>query len=95
MVILSILMIVFIAIANIAGAFVVFKKRSVYKGALIILAFAPVFGGMGSLIAISIIRDPFTVFYGLQIGYMLLVNSGIVLFIAVIVSCLQKVLKMM
>lgn len=90
MAILLTLMIVFIVIANIAGAYVVLKKRSIYKAAFIILAFAPVFGGIGDLIAVSMIRDPFAVFYGLQIGYILVINSGVVLLIGVVVTGLRR-----
>ncbi|MBN6889850.1 3-isopropylmalate dehydrogenase [Cytobacillus horneckiae] len=89
----TIMMIFFIIIANIIGWLVFLQKRSIYFFALTILCLAAVFGGAGSILGIVIIRDPFAVFYGLQIGYILLMNSGIVLLIAALTTLLRKMYK--
>ncbi|WP_217282577.1 3-isopropylmalate dehydrogenase [Bacillus sp. CRN 9] len=89
----TIVMIIFIIIANVIGLLVFLQKRSIYFAALTILCLAAVFGGAGSILAIVIIRDPFSVFFGLQIGYILLMNSGIVLLIAALTTLLRKMYK--
>ncbi len=79
-----------IAAGNIL-AFITFrKKKSLYSAALTILLMAPVLGGIGGVMALLIIRDAFAVFYGLQVAYFLLVNSAIILVIAVITSAVRN-----
>ncbi|MGE7673237.1 3-isopropylmalate dehydrogenase [Lysinibacillus sp. NPDC094403] len=87
----KILMYFLIIIANIIGFFVFFKKKSIYSAASTILCLTLVFGGAGSLLAIAIIDDPFAIFYGLQIGYILLINGVIVLLIAILKSVVKKI----
>ncbi|WP_285400388.1 3-isopropylmalate dehydrogenase [Lysinibacillus sp. fls2-241-R2A-57] len=91
----KIFMFLFIIIANIIGFFVFFKKKSIYLAALTILCLAIVFGGAGSLLAIAIINDPFAIFFGLQIGYILLINGVIVLLIAVLKTVVKKINSVM
>lgn len=72
-------------------AFITFrKKKSLYSAALTILLMAPVLGGIGGVISLLVIRDAFAVFYGLQVAYFLLVNSAIILVIAVITSAVRN-----
>lgn len=85
-----ILMGFFIVIANVIG-FVFFKKgKNLYFAAFIILLLAGVFGGLGGALAVFIIRDAFAIFYGLQVGQYLIVNSVIVFFIAILVTVIKK-----
>lgn len=84
------LMAVFIVSANIIGFITYRKKRSLYSAAFIILLTAVLFGAIGGAIAVIIIRDPFAVFYGMQIGQYLLFNSIIVFVIAILVSGVKK-----
>ncbi|MDM5247624.1 3-isopropylmalate dehydrogenase [Lysinibacillus sp. G4S2] len=91
----KIFMFLFIIIANIIGFFVFFKKKSIYLSALTILCLAIVFGGAGSLLAIAIINDPFAIFFGLQIGYILMINGVIVLLIAVLKTVVKKINSVM
>jgi len=86
----TILTFILVIIANIIGFIVFFKKKSVYLAALTIVGLALVFGGAGSLLAIAIINDPFAIFYGLQIGYILMINGVIVLFIAILITVVKK-----
>lgn len=86
----TILIFILTIIANIIGFFVFLKKKSVYSAALTILGLAIAFGGVGSLLAITIINDPFAMFYGLQIGYILMINGVIVLFIAILITVIKK-----
>ena len=46
---------------------------------------------MGGALAVFIIRDAFAIFYGLQVGQYLIVNSVIVFFIAILVTVVKKV----
>ena len=86
----TILTFILVIIANIIGFIVFFKKKSVYLAALTIVGLALIFGGAGSLLAIAIINDPFAIFYGLQIGYILMINGVIVLFIAILITVVKK-----
>lgn len=87
---LYVLMGVLIVAANVLGFLSYRKKKSLYSAALTVLLMAPVLGGIGGVIALLIIRDAFAVFYGLQVAYFLLVNSAIILVIAVITSAIRK-----
>ncbi|MFJ7973707.1 3-isopropylmalate dehydrogenase [Psychrobacillus sp. NPDC096389] len=80
----------FIVIANIIGFLSYRKKRNLYFAAFTILLLAVLFGSIGSALAVFIIRDPFAIFYGLQVGYYLLINSVIVLFIAILVTVIKR-----
>ena len=80
----------FIVIANIIGFLSYKKKRNLYFAAFTILLLAVLFGSIGSALAVFIIRDPFAIFYGLQVGYYLLINSVIVLFIAILVTVIKR-----
>ena len=84
------LMGVFIVIANIIGVITYRKKKSLYSAAFIILLSAVFFGAIGGAIAVFTIRDPFAIFYGMQIGQYLLFNSLIVFIIAILVSAVKK-----
>ncbi|KQU63250.1 3-isopropylmalate dehydrogenase [Bacillus sp. Leaf406] len=87
---LYVLMGFLIIAANVLGFLSYRKKKSLYSAALTVLLMAPVLGGIGGVIALLIIRDAFAVFYGLQVAYFLLVNSAIILVIAVITSAIRK-----
>ncbi|MED4551122.1 3-isopropylmalate dehydrogenase [Lysinibacillus capsici] len=79
-----------IVTANVIG-FVFYKKKiNLYNAAFIILLLAGVFGGLGSVLALIIIRDPFALFYGLNIAYYLLINSLIVFILAILVTIIKK-----
>jgi uncharacterized membrane protein YfcA len=85
-----ILMGFFIVIANIIGFISYKKKKNLYSAAFAILLLAALFGAIGGILALFIIRDAFAIFYGLQVGYYLLINSVIVFLIAVIVTVIKK-----
>lgn len=85
-----ILMGLLIVATNVLGFLSFRKKKSLYSGALTVLLMAPVLGGIGGVISLLIIRDAFAVFYGLQVAYFLLVNSAIILVIAVITSAVRN-----
>jgi len=80
----------FIILANVMGFVFFKKKKSLYFAAFIILLLAGVFGGLGSVLALFIIRDAFAVFYGLNIAYYLLINSLIVFLFAILVTLIKK-----
>ena len=86
-----ILMGFFIIVANIIGFIAYTKKKNLYFAALTILLLAASFGGLGGLLALIIIRDAFAIFYGLQVGYYLLVNSIIIFVVAMLVTGIKKV----
>ena len=85
-----ILMGFFIVIANIIGFISYKKKKNLYFAAFIILLLAVSFGEMGGALAVFIIRDAFAIFYGLQVGQYLIVNSVIVFLIAILVTVIKK-----
>ncbi|MFE3575124.1 3-isopropylmalate dehydrogenase [Lysinibacillus sp. NPDC059133] len=85
-----ILMGFFIVMANVIGFIFFKKKKNLYSTAFIILLLAGVFGGLGSLLALFIIRDAFAVFYGLNLAYYLLINSLIVFLLAILVTIIKK-----
>ncbi len=80
----------FIIIANIVGFISYKKKKSLYAAAFTILILAALFGAIGGILALLIIRDAFALFYGLQVGYYLLINSAVVLLLAVIVTVIKQ-----
>ncbi|UTE76807.1 3-isopropylmalate dehydrogenase [Rossellomorea sp. KS-H15a] len=80
----------FIVISNVIGFISYKKKKSLYSVAFTILLLAALFASIGGILALFIIRDPFAIFYGLQVGYYLLINSLIVLLIAIGVSVVKK-----
>ena len=84
------LMAVFIVTANIMGFITYRKKKSIYSAAFIILLTVVLFGAIGGVIAVLVIRDAFAIFYGMQIGQYLLFNSLIVFIIAILVSTVKK-----
>jgi len=51
---------------------------------------AGVFGGIGGILALLIIRDAFALFYGLNLAYYLLINSLIVFLLAILVTIIKK-----
>ena len=81
---------IFIVIANIMGFLSYRKKKNLYMAAFIILLSAVFFGAIGGALAVFIIRDAFAIFYGMQIGQYLLVNSIIVFIIAILVTVVKK-----
>lgn len=88
---LLILMGFFIIVANIIGFIVYTKKKNLYFVALTVLLLAASFGGLAGLLAILVIRDGFAIFYGLQIGYYLVINSVIIFIVAILVTVVKKV----
>ena len=85
-----ILMGFFIVIANIIGFISYRKKKNLYLAGFIILLSAVLFGGIGGVLALFIIRDAFAVFYGMQLAQYLLFNSIIVFIIAILVTIVKK-----
>lgn len=85
-----ILMGFFIVVANIIGFISYKKKKNLYFVAFIILLLAVLFGAIGGVLALFVIRDAFAIFYGMQVGYYLLINCIIVLFIAVLATIVKK-----
>ena len=85
-----ILMGFFIVVANIIGFISYKKKKNLYFVAFTILLLAVVFGGVGGVLALFLIRDAFAIFYGMQVGYYLLINSVIVFFIAILATIVKK-----
>ena len=85
-----ILMGFFIVVANIIGFISYKKKKNLYFVAFTILLLAVVFGGVGSVLALFLIRDAFAIFYGMQVGYYLLINSVIAFLIAILATLIKK-----
>lgn len=85
-----ILMGFFIVTANIIGFISYKKKKNLFFAAFIILLQAVLFGTIGGVLAMFIIRDPFAMFYGMQLGQYLIVNSVIVFIIAILVTVIKK-----
>ncbi len=85
-----ILMGFFIVTSNVFGFISYKKKKSLYSAAFTILLLAALFASIGGILAMLIIRDAFAVFYGLQVGYYILINSLIVLLIGIVVSVVKK-----
>ena len=81
----------FIVVANIIGFIVYTKKKNLYSFAFTVLLLAASFGGLASLLAILVIRDAFAIFYGLQVGYYLVINSVIIFVVAMLVTVIKKV----
>ena len=83
-----ILMGFFIVIANVIG-FMYYKEKekSILFGIynIIISSF-----GTGGVLALLVIRDPFAIFYGLQVGYYLLINCFIVFLIAILATIIKR-----
>ncbi|ATP40996.1 3-isopropylmalate dehydrogenase [Solibacillus sp. R5-41] len=88
---LLITMFLFIVSANIIGCITFWKKKSLYSAAFTILLLAALFSSIGGLLAIIILKDGFAIFYGLQIGGFLMINSMIVFVIAILVSVVRKI----
>ncbi|AQU80731.1 MULTISPECIES: 3-isopropylmalate dehydrogenase [Planococcus] len=85
-----ILMGFFIVGANLMG-FIFYKKReNLYDAAFILFLLTVLFGAIGGLIALLVIRDAFALFYGLQVGYYLLLNSVVAFLIALVVTAIQR-----
>ncbi|XRD26699.1 3-isopropylmalate dehydrogenase [Lysinibacillus fusiformis] len=85
-----ILMVLFIIIANMIAFIAYRKKNNFYFSAFILLLLAVFFGAIGGSLAVMVIRDPFAFFYGMQIGYFLLINSVIVLIVAIFATVIKK-----
>ena len=85
-----ILMGVFIVVANLIGFMYYKKKKSLYYAAFTVLLSAVFLGAIGGAVALFVIRDAFAIFYGMQIGYYLLINSAIVFFIAILATIIKK-----
>ncbi|QTC41597.1 3-isopropylmalate dehydrogenase [Bacillus sp. V3] len=81
---------VFIVSANIIGFLSFKKEKSLYSAAFTILLLSVVFGGFGGVLALVMIRDAFAIFYGLQVGFYLLINSLVVLLAAILVTMVRK-----
>ena len=81
----------FIVVANIIG-FTFYKKKNLYFVAFIILLLAVLFGAIGAVVALIMIRDAFAIFYGMQLGYFLIINSVIVFIIATLTTIAKKYL---
>jgi hypothetical protein len=80
----------FIVTANIIGFLTFKKEKSLYSAGFTILLLSVVFGGLGGVVAVVVIRDAFAIFYGLQVGSYLLINSFIVLLAAFFVTVVRK-----
>ncbi|WP_342543672.1 3-isopropylmalate dehydrogenase [Paenisporosarcina sp. FSL H8-0542] len=85
-----ILMGFFIVVANIIGFISYKKKKNLYFAALTILLLAVLFGTIGGVLALFVIRDAFAIFYGMQLGYYLIINSVIVFLIAILATVINK-----
>ncbi|MEK5185411.1 3-isopropylmalate dehydrogenase [Solibacillus sp. FSL W7-1324] len=85
-----ILMIFLIVVANVIGFISYRKKKNLYSWAFAIFISAVLFGAIGGVLALLVIRDAFAIFYGFQIGQYLLINSVIVLFIAILMTVIRK-----
>ena len=66
------------------------KKKNLYFAAFTILLSAVLFGAIGGVLALLVIRDAFAIFYGLQVGYYLLINSVIIFFIAILATVIKR-----
>ncbi|MEH6943877.1 3-isopropylmalate dehydrogenase [Bacillus sp. JJ722] len=84
------LMGVFIVISNIIAFTIFKKKKNLYLSAFIILILAIILGTIGGALALFIIRDGFAIFYGMQLGYYLIINSLIVFLLAIVVTVIKK-----
>ena len=85
-----ILMGLFIVVANVIGVISYKKKKNLYFAAFTILLSAVLFGAIGGVLALLVIRDAFAIFYGLQVGYYLLINSVIIFFIAILATGIKR-----
>ncbi|MFJ7950177.1 3-isopropylmalate dehydrogenase [Lysinibacillus sp. NPDC096418] len=88
-----IFMVFSIVVANIIGIVFFKKKKSLYFASFVVLILAGVFGGLGSILALFIIRDAFAVFFGLNLAYYLLINSFIVFLLAILVTIIKKYIR--
>jgi len=61
----------FIVAANVIGVIFYKKKRNLYFASFTVLLSAVLFGAIGGVLALLVIRDAFAIFYGLQVGYYL------------------------
>ena len=86
-----ILMVIFIVVANVIGFISYKKKKNLYAMAFTLLFSAVLFGAIGGVLALLVIRDAFSIFYDLQVGYYLLINSFAVFLIAIFVSVIKKI----
>ncbi|MGE7218521.1 3-isopropylmalate dehydrogenase [Priestia koreensis] len=76
--------------ANCIGFMSYKKSNNLYATSFIILLLAAVFSAIGGIVALLIIRDAFAVFYGLQVGLYLLINSAIIFLIAAFITLIKK-----
>ncbi len=81
---------VFIVVANVIGFISYIKKKNLYFAAFTILLSAVLFGAIGGVLAVFVIRDAFALFFGLQIAQYLLFNSIIVFIIAILVTIIKR-----
>lgn len=88
-----IFMVFSIVVANIIGFVFFKKKKSLYFASFVVLILAGVFGGLGSILALFIIRDAFAVFFGLNLAYYLLINSFIVFLLAILVTIIKRYIR--
>ena len=70
--------------------YVLQEKKNLYFSAFTILLSAVLFGAIGGVLALLVIRDPFAIFYGLQVGYYLLINCFIVFLIAILATIIKR-----
>lgn len=83
----------FIVVANVMG-FVSYKKqKNLYHSAFTLLISAVLFGAIGGGLALLMIRDPFAIFYGLQVGHYLLINSMVVFITAILITAIKRFRK--
>ena len=85
-----ILMGIFIVVANVIGFISYKKKKNLYFVSFTILLSAVLFGAISGVLALLVIRDAFAIFYGLQVGYYLLINSVIVFLIAILATVIKR-----
>ncbi|MBM7603072.1 putative membrane protein YfcA [Metabacillus crassostreae] len=80
----------FIVVANVIGFISYKRKKNLYFSAFTILLSAVLFGAIGGVLALLVIRDAFAIFYGLQVGYYLLINSVIVFLISILATVIKR-----
>lgn len=86
-------MVFLIIISNIFAFMFYLKKKNIYFSSLIILLCAFIFGTISGILAVVIINDAFAIFYGMQVGGILLWNSIFVFILAILVSIIKKLKK--
>lgn len=85
-----VLTVFFLMAAHILGFISFEKKGDLYAAAFTILLSAIPFGTVSGALARFLLRHAFAVFYGMQVGSYLLINSFIVFLLAIFATLLKK-----